>query len=117
MEEIRTIAAEELLARIGARQAVCGVVGLGFIGSTFMDALVNAGFCVRAFDRSSSAVDRFQRWMRERNPASAAGWSADTNPAVLDGSEILVIAVRVLPREEGAVDLEPLESVAETLRA
>ncbi len=107
---------EDLLERIAAREAICGVVGLGFIGSTHMDALVNAGFRVRGYDRSPSAVDRFRKWMTERNPELGSQWTADSDPAVLDGAETVVVAVRVLPREDGSIDLEPLETAAKMLR-
>jgi UDP-N-acetyl-D-glucosamine dehydrogenase len=107
---------EDLLVRIASRRTTCGVVGLGFIGSTYMDALVNAGFPVRGFDRSPATVDRFRDWMSARNPESGSRWSADSDPAVLDGAEVVVVAVRVLPREDNTIDLEPLGSASEMLR-
>ena len=107
---------EDLLDRIAAREAACGVVGLGFIGSTHMDALVNAGFRVRGYDRSPAAVDRFREWMSALNPESGSEWSADWEPAVLDGAEVVVVAIRVLPREDGTIDLEPLVAAADMLR-
>ena len=117
MMETGATAAAELLARIASREARCAVVGLGYIGSIVSDALVNSGFRVNGFDRSPAAVDRFRRWMKERNPDATGTWSAGSDPGLLDEAEGVVLAVRVLPRDGHAVDLEPLENCAELLRA
>lgn len=108
--------ARQLCGRIDARQAGCAVIGLGFIGSTLMDAIVDAGFRVYGLDRSAGAVERFRAWMRERHPDAGGRWSAGCDPAALRGAEVVMVAVRAAPRAEGGVDLEPLRAAAGILK-
>jgi UDP-N-acetyl-D-glucosamine dehydrogenase len=116
MDERREWAAQQIMCRMDARRAVCGVIGLGFIGSTLMDAIVNAGYQVHGSDRSDEAVNRFRGWMEERNPDAGGRWSAGCDTAALSEAEVVMVAVRTPPRGDGSVELEPLEAVTGILR-
>lgn len=116
MKGLRQTAERKILSEVEARSAVCGVVGLGFIGSTFMDALVNAGYEVHGVDRSSEAVNRFASWMKERNPQAEGKWSAACDGAALADTDVVIVAVRTPPQDDGTVDLEPLQAVGKVLQ-
>ncbi len=49
-----------LRAAIASGEAVCAVVGLGYIGTAIADALTKAGLRVRGYDRSAEAVERLR---------------------------------------------------------
>lgn len=100
-----------LLAAIESRTARCAVVGLGFIGTTLVEALAQAGFPVNGVDRSAEAVAQSQQHLRDRGLEDVAA-RLGTDPAVLDGAPVTLIAVRAMPRPDGSFDLEPLRSAA-----
>ena len=52
-----TSGAEELLGRIGRKDVVCGVVGLGYVGLPLAYELARAGFRVIGFDISERTVE------------------------------------------------------------
>jgi nucleotide sugar dehydrogenase len=92
---------------IEARTAVCGVIGLGFIGATVARALRTAGFPVTGVDRDTAIADAFG----ERD--SAVPSSTDT--AALADADVVVIAVRVAPSDGARVDTEPLEAAVRAI--
>src|SRR5207249_3377781 len=51
----------QTLARISARQAVIGVIGLGYVGLPVARAFASAGFRVLGFDIDPSKVKRLNR--------------------------------------------------------
>lgn len=116
MDQRRGAAEDQLAGRIDGRLATCGVIGLGFIGSILLDALALAGFRAHGFDRSADAVRRFETWMRQAHPDGDLRWTASTNPALLEEADVVVVAVRALPRPDDSVDLEPLENAASIIR-
>jgi len=111
----REDARRQLEQVIQTRSARCVVVGLGFIGSTVMDALLAAGFEVHGYDRDPAVAARY----RERGPGGPVrrAWSAGDDPAVLRDARVVVVAVRALVRSDASIDLDPLRSVAAALRA
>ena len=86
-----------LLRAIETKSARCAVVGVGFIGSTLIDALRAAGYEVDGYDR---------------NPKAGAGHDA----SILAGADVVVVAVRAPIASDGSVDLEPLRSAAAAIR-
>ncbi len=110
------LAADRLAARIDARSATCAVVGLGFVGSMAMTALIHAGFEVHGYDRSPQAVERFRDQASVQDSANIA-WSVGTDPGRLAMADIVLIAVRVLPEPDGQLNTEPLEEAARALRS
>lgn len=100
-----------LLEAIRNREATCGVIGLGFIGTTIMDGLLQAGFPVLGCDRLPEVVARTKdryRWAVDRAAVS------DTI-AFLADCQVVVVAVRTLLLPDGQVNLEPLEAVTAAL--
>ena len=112
----RTEALQHLSAGIEARSLRCGVLGLGFIGSTLMDALVAWGWETWGVDRDPNAVERYRskgpaRWQDPSRP-----WHVGVDPLVLAQADVIVIAVRGLVRPDHTIDWEPLHAAADTLR-
>ncbi len=71
---------EVLLTAIETRTARCAVVGLGFIGTTLVEALAQAGFAVDGVDRSPEAVERSRSHLRDQGLAPSPRGSAPTPP-------------------------------------
>jgi len=106
------------LARcIHDRSARCAVVGLGFIGTTLMDALAAAGFEAHGYDRLPGVVERFRTHASRRGLAGARPFSARSDPSALSGASIVIVAVRAIVGADGTADLEPLSSAADAIRA
>ncbi len=114
--DARARAAERLAARLHGGECRCGVIGLGFIGSTVMDALVACGIEAHGVDRDRAAVDRY-RATRSQGASGPRPRSVGTDPAVLNGTDAVFVAVRLPVSASGEVDLEALLDVASTLRA
>ncbi len=109
-------AAAALAADIEARTAVCAVIGLGFVGTTVMQALIRAGFEVHGYDRSPQAVARFRSHTEAFTTAAGPSWLVGTDAAVLARADVVLVAVRVLPEPDGHVNTEPLMEAAKVLR-
>jgi UDP-N-acetyl-D-glucosamine dehydrogenase len=97
-------------------QPVCGVVGLGFVGTCTARLLLRAGLPLRGFDLSSSAVAR-----AEAELGTLFGRSGDcelgTDPDLLAAAKVVVVAVRLQRDRDGNFRDDALERVAETLNA
>ena len=89
---------------IDARTARCSVIGLGFIGSTLLDAVIEAGFRAVGYDRSNEAVSRSRCWMQDRHPDKPGRWSISANPESLANADIIVVAVRLPVSADGLVE-------------
>jgi UDP-N-acetyl-D-glucosamine dehydrogenase len=114
--DARARAAERMTARLRGEGCRCGVIGLGFIGSTLMDALIAAGVEAHGVDRDPVAVDRFLADHAQGTPAPER-WSVGSDPAVLSDSDAVFVAVRLPVAANGEVDVETLRSVASVLRS
>lgn len=114
---VRESAEIELRAAIESKSARCAVIGLGFVGSTLVDALVSAGFHVRGYDRAPSVVERFRTRGAAPRPRPGKTVSVSDDPAILEEAEVVLVAVRVLLQVDGTTDLEPLRSAAAALSA
>ncbi|MCP3980427.1 MAG: nucleotide sugar dehydrogenase [bacterium] len=102
----RDTAERTLIREIESRSVACGVIGLGFIGSTLVDALMQSGFSVRGYDRDPAAVAR-----------ASDRATVDTDASVIGDARVVFVAVRAIVGDGGEIDLEPLNSAAQTLRA
>jgi UDP-N-acetyl-D-glucosamine dehydrogenase len=102
---------EELHREIEAGSVRCGVVGLGFIGSVLMDALIAAGLNARGYDRGAEAVARFLRHRASLPEADQTLCACDVSPGVISDCNVIFVAVRNLV-DDGVVNEEPLKSAA-----
>lgn len=98
-----------LLSSIADRTAQCAVIGMGVVGRQTFDLLSKAGFPTCGFDRSVDAVERARDVC-----AFTCHDAIGTDPSVLRGAQIVMVAVR-LPVRLGHTDLEPLRAVADVL--
>lgn len=105
---------EDLWVRIQSRSIRCGVIGLGFIGSVLMNALIEAGFEARGFDRARGAPARFSRHRLSPSPQAAEHFKCDGDAAVLDDCDVIFVAVRNFV-SDGVVDEEPLNSARDVI--
>ncbi len=106
---VRNDAKTHLLTAIERKSAQCGVIGLGFIGSILMDALIEGGFPAHGFDRSQPAVQRFKNSTQAHRAASVS----QTALEILD-CDVIFIAIRIIIRD-GVPDEEPLNAAVRLL--
>lgn len=102
----RACAEAQLRARIEDRVASVVVVGLGFIGALLAESARDAGFPVHGVDRDPEVAS---------NVGARLGLPVSTGCEALDRADVVILAVRALVRDEGAVDLEPLNSACRAL--
>ncbi len=97
---------------IHTRSAKCAVIGLGYIGTAFFKSLALAGYHLYGVDRSQAALDRFMLANSELlNEHCSIGIHLD----FLSEADVVVVAVRTPVRQDGSLDLEPLESAFNNL--
>jgi UDP-N-acetyl-D-glucosamine dehydrogenase len=129
-EEHRPPALERLLARIEAREAVVGVVGLGYIGLPIAAAMVDAGFRTLGFDVS---LERVAGLMRGETPLRHLGegfarallesgrWEASSEFLRLRDVDAVLICVPTPLDADDRPDLRQVrtttQAVARTLRS
>ena len=105
--EIRSV-----MRSAGAR---CGVVGLGFVGTSTLRFLAASGVDVVGYDRSEPAVAK-ARAAIAADLGSEARWKIGTDPTVLATVSTVFVTVRLAPDGQGRFGTEPLEVVAATLQ-
>jgi nucleotide sugar dehydrogenase len=104
------------------------VIGLGYVGMPLCQAAVRAGLAVTGLDASPSVVAGLRAGRSHVDDLSAAelaemahgGFTATTDPMVLDDADVVVIAVPTPLSPSGGPDLTAVlaavETVAEHLR-
>ena len=98
---------EALLAtRIQDRTAKCAVIGLGLIGSSLAQALLHRGYRVCGFDLSNDALRQCDDTIDE---SCRASWSSSSTSRILEGCEVVAIAVRLQPDDDGVVSTQTLD--------
>ncbi len=94
--------ADRLLARLKARTAAVGVVGLGYVGLPLAEAFAASGFTVRGFDIDAdkvAALSRGESYIRHIPAGRVAEllrtgrFTATADPAVFEGVDVTVICV------------------------
>jgi UDP-N-acetyl-D-glucosamine dehydrogenase len=95
---------------------VCGIIGLGFVGTCTARLLLHAGLPLRGFDLSPAAIARAESALADLANRHARSVLA-TDPGVLAAATIVVVAVRLERGPDGSFREEALERVAETLNA
>src|SRR5438876_954817 len=85
--------------RIRTKEAVVGVVGLGYVGLPLLVAVANAGFPVVGFEANPEKVGKLQDGrsylvdVTDSDLASVEGADYSTDPAILQRAEVILIAV------------------------
>ncbi|MCB1113858.1 MAG: nucleotide sugar dehydrogenase [Chlamydiia bacterium] len=118
---------EEILKKkIEDRTAIVGVIGVGYIGLSLLEAYGNAGFQLRGFDVSQERMELLNRRKSYLNfmPLTSlfklmdeGRFKASSNPDVLDDADILVISVPTTLDEYHNPDLTNLRAAFKTVRS
>ena len=103
----------ELGTALESGRACCAVVGLGYVGTALAVALADAGFEVRAYDRSEEVASRFGDDAGVERPGLI---STGSDEELLTGAQLVHVAVSLRCGTGDGADLEPLRAVAASLR-
>ena len=101
------------LERVNKRQAVIGVIGLGYVGLPVARAFVSAGFRVIGFDIDPKKVERLNRGesyighiaAADIQQMRASGFEATTDFGRLDKPDAIIICVPTPLTDEREPDL------------
>jgi len=116
-------AADALIARIDARSALVGVVGMGYVGLPIAGAMVAAGFPVLGFDIDARRVEQLQRGespLEHLGPGfvaelrSTGRFDVTLDPARAAEADALLVCV---PTPLGPADAPDLGDVERTMRS
>lgn len=127
--ESMPLAAQELARRIDQKEALIGVIGLGYVGLPLIHAFVKAGYRTLGYDVDQRKVDQLRRgqsyighipsdwiagWVRE------AKFEPTADPARLAEPDVVIICVPTPLSESRDPDVSYIEStareIAEALR-
>jgi UDP-N-acetyl-D-glucosamine dehydrogenase len=121
--------ATELLERIRNREALVGVIGLGYVGLPLALAFAESGSRVLGFDTDSSKTDRLNRGEsyidhidsdRIRQALAGGTLTATSDPSRLEDPDVLVICVPTPLTPSNEPDMtyvvETTEAIAQCLR-
>lgn len=108
----RSEAYHRLSENIRTHSVECAVIGLGYIGTAFFEALASAGHSVYGYDRSRAALDRFESAHSE---LLSGACRVGTDQTQLAPADVVVVAVRLPVGAGGEVELEPLQSALASL--
>jgi UDP-N-acetyl-D-glucosamine dehydrogenase len=116
---------QSLTQKILRREAVVGVVGMGYVGLPLSDAFCSAGFPVIGFDLDEvrlAALDRGASYLSHFDDARVAvmrerGFAATSAPDVLARADAVLICVPTPITSHHAPDLSHVVEAAETLAA
>ena len=112
--------------KIESREAVIGVIGLGYIGLSLLEAYGRAGFALRGYDYN---VERMKKLNRKESYLNfldlhllfelqdQGRFKASSDPGVLDGVDILLISVPTTLDRYRIPDLTNLRSAFQTVNA
>lgn len=114
---------QNLVRRIQRREAIVGVVGMGYVGLPLSEAFAAAGFPVLGFDRDVarlSALTEGVSYLRHFAGSRVAamreqGFAVTAAPEVLARADALLICVPTPITSHQAPDLSHVVEVAETL--
>jgi UDP-N-acetyl-D-glucosamine dehydrogenase len=82
----KSISVEGLVGRIRSKEAVCGVVGLGYVGLPLAHELARAGFRVLGFDVSERTVRQVNAGESHIRDVSSAALAAVVGPRGLEAT-------------------------------
>ncbi|WP_405583457.1 nucleotide sugar dehydrogenase [Streptomyces sp. NBC_01190] len=110
-------------ARLAARTMRIGVVGLGYTGLPLAMGFATSGFCVTGVDLDADKVDAVNRGEsylpdltdHEVREASTDRLFAVTEPAALDGAEVVILCVPTPVTRRGTADLSYVQAAVESV--
>jgi UDP-N-acetyl-D-glucosamine dehydrogenase len=117
---------DQLATKLQSKEALVGVIGLGYVGLPLALALVDAGFRCRGFDVDSQKVDRLNRGdsyignvssERVRQAVASGCFDATANMARLEEPDAILICVPTPLTETRDPDLSYIESTARQIAA
>lgn len=119
----------ELFEKISTKQALIGVVGLGYVGLPLLDAFINAGFQTLGFDVDGEKVEKLtagKSYIKHISSDRIAEWlkleqfSATADLARLSEPDVIIICVPTPLNESRDPDLSYVvgtgESIAKAMR-
>ena len=119
-----TTSAEQLQQRIKSREAVVGVVGLGYVGLPLSIGFVRAGFPVLGFDTDSQRVEQINRGeqVTQHIPRKAMQELARNGEATVDFARLgeadaVLICVPTPLDQHHQPDMSYVETAADTIAA
>jgi len=120
---------QELLKKMDSRQAVIGVIGLGYVGLPLLDAFINAGFRTIGFDVDDRKVEQLnagESYIRHVSSQRVAEWresgrfEATADQSRLSEPDAIVICVPTPLNDSRDPDMSFIvgtgESIAPRLR-
>jgi UDP-N-acetyl-D-glucosamine dehydrogenase len=117
---------DSLLQRITSRDAVVGVIGLGYVGLPLIDAFVSKGVRALGFDVDAAKVELLnagRSYIRHISSEKVAGWraaslfDATTDMTRLREADALLICVPTPLSESRDPDLSYVEGTARSIAA
>lgn len=110
--------------KIKQKTASIGIIGLGFVGLSLLDALGRAGFPLLGYDRNAHKIEKLQKGksyiscldcteLYER--ISKKQCRVDSDPSLLAEADIFIIAVPTSLDSHKAPDLSKIKSAAHTI--
>lgn len=115
---------DELLKKLESRQAVVGVIGLGYVGLPLLDAFFNAGYRIVGFDVDIKKVDSLnegQSYIKHVSSVRITQWresgrfEATADPAMLAQADAIVICVPTPLNDSRDPDMSFIVGTAETI--
>lgn len=114
----------KLLTRIQTREAVVGVIGLGYVGLPLIDAFFQAGFRVLGFDIDQHKVDQLnagKSYIKHVSSEQVAGWraagrfEATSDPQRFGEADAILICVPTPLNETRDPDLTYIVKTGESI--
>lgn len=114
-----------LLNKIASKKAVIGVIGLGYIGLSLLDAFGKAGFSLLGFDLNAKKMQMLKRKESYLNFVPMGElfalmdrkrFTPSSDPAILKDADVLVISVPTSLDRHRTPDLSNLRNAFQTVR-
>lgn len=113
-----------LLQRLKEKQALVGVIGLGYVGLPLLDAFYHAGFPTLGFDIDQKKVDQLnagRSYIKHVSSDQVSDWrqsgrfEATSSPARLADADVIVICVPTPLSDSRDPDLSFITGTGETI--
>ncbi|WP_437229753.1 nucleotide sugar dehydrogenase [Planctomicrobium sp. SH661] len=117
---------QDLLTKLEARQAVVGVIGLGYVGLPLLDAFINAGFRTLGFDvddRKVTQLNAGQSYIKHVSSQRVTEWresgrfEATSDQRRLSEPDAIIICVPTPLNESRDPDMSYIVGTGESIAA